>query len=253
MDSMLRNHRMLFELMASNKTITSSFTSEPFVSAKAAVGIYPNLTLCYDLNKLDNAAFEQYNTAVEQKKASPYIILPQNEINSLLENLLKKNGFRAIDKWVSMQISTHQSNAIKNSDLNVVRVETESQLEQWVQIVSATLFNNHTINPEIFSFLLNESGVHLWLGVFQNQPVCTTLSFENENTIGLYMVSTLAEMQRLGFGQSIVQNAIDYAKSIGCEKLVLQSTRAGINLYKKKGFKEVENHIIYWKTGKEFL
>lgn len=253
MDSMCQNHRKLFELMAANKTITSSFISEPFVSAKAAVGIYPNLTLCYDLNKFDSAAFEQYNTAVEQKTASPYLIFPQSEKSIILENLLKKNGFRAIDKWVSMQISTHQSNAIKNSDLNVVRVETESQLELWVQIVSATLFNNRTINPEIFSFLLNEPGIHLWLGVFQNQPVCTTLSLEAENTIGLYMVSTLAEMQGLGFGQSIVQNALDFAKSAGCKELVLQSTRAGLNLYKKMGFEEVENLVIYWKTGKEFL
>ena len=253
MDKMHLNHRKLFEIMAANKALTNSFINEPFVSVKAKEGTYPNLTFCYDLNELDIAAFENYNKTVEQKIASPYIIFPQNEKSILLETLLKKSGYRAVDQWISMRISTNTSFAIQNPDLNVVQVETESQLEQWLQIVSATLFNNRAINPEIFSLLMNEPGIHLWLGLFQNQPVCTTLSFETENTFGLYMVSTLAEMQGQGFGQSIVQNALVYAKGIGYEELVIQSTRAGINLYKKLGFEEVENHIIYWKTGKEFI
>jgi ribosomal protein S18 acetylase RimI-like enzyme len=202
---------------------------------------------------LDSTAFEQYNKAVEQKIASPYFIFPQNETSILLETLLKKSGYRGVDQWISMRISTNTSNAIQNTDLTVVRVETENQLEQWLQIVSATLFNNRTINRGIFSYLMNEPGINLWLGMSQNNPVSTTLTFEKENTFGLYMVSTLAEMQGQGFGQSIVQNALDYAKSIGCEELVLQSTRAGINLYKKMGFEEVEKLVIYWKAGKEFI
>lgn len=253
MDSMRLNHRKLFEIMAANKTLTNSFISEPFVSVKAKEGIYPNLTLCYDFNELDSAAFERFNKVVEQKNASPYFIFPQSGISILPETLLKKNGYRAVDQWISMRISTDTGSAIPNTDLTVVRVETESQLEQWLQIVSATLFNNRAINPEIFSSLMNEPGVHLWLGLFQNRPVCTTLSFETENTFGLYMVSTLAEKQGQGFGQTIVQNALGYAKSIGCEELVLQSTRAGINMYKKLGFEEVETHLIYWKAGKEFI
>jgi len=253
MDNMRLNHRKLFEIMAANKTLTNSFISEPFVSVKAKEGIYPNLTLCYDLNDLDNAAFKYYNEAVKQKTASPYLIFPQYETSMFLEDLLKKNGYRVVDQWTSMRISTNKGYDIPNTDLTVVRVETENQLEQWQQIVSATLFNNRTINRGIFSSLLNEQGIHLWLGLFQNRPVCTTLSFETENTFGLYMVSTLAEKQGLGFGQTIVQNALGYAKSIGCEELVLQSTRAGINMYKKLGFEEVENHQIYWKTGKEFI
>lgn len=253
MDKMHLNHRKLFEIMAANKALTNSFISEPFVSVKAKEGTYPNLTLCYDLNELDSTAFEQYNRAVEQKSASPYFIFPQNETSILLETLLKKSGYRVIDQWISMRISTNTSFVSQNTDLTVVRVETESQLEQWLQIVSATLFNNRAINPEIFSSLMKESGIHLWLGVFQNQPVCTTLSFKSDNTFGLYMVSTLAEMQGKGFGQSIICNALDYAKSAGCEELVLQSTRAGINIYKKLGFEEIENHQIYWKTGKEFI
>ena len=253
MDKMHLNHRKLFEIMAANKTLTNSFMSEPFVSVKAKEGTYPNLTLCYDLNELDSTAFEQYNKAVEQKSASPYFIFPQNETSILLEALLKKSGYRVIDQWISMRISTNTSFVSQNTDLTVVRVETESQLEQWLQIVSATLFNNRAINPEIFSSLMKEPGIYLWLGMFQNQPVCTTLSFKAENTFGLYMVSTVAEKQGHGFGQSIVQNALNYAKISGCEELVLQSTRAGINLYKKLGFEEVENHQIYWKTGKEFI
>jgi GNAT superfamily N-acetyltransferase len=253
MDNMRLNHRKLFELMAANKTLTNSFISEPFVSVKAKEGTYPNLTLCYDLNELDSVAFEQFNKAVEQKIASPYFIFPKSETSILLEDLLKKSGYRAVDQWISMRISTNTVYAISNTDFSVIRVETESQLEQWLQIVSATLFNNRTINPEIFSYLMNEHGINLWLGMYQNNPVSTTLSFEKDNTFGLYMVSTLAEKQGQGFGQSIVQNALDYAKSIGCEELVLQSTRAGINLYKKMGFEEVENHLIYWKAGKEFI
>jgi ribosomal protein S18 acetylase RimI-like enzyme len=253
MENMRLNHRKLFEIMAANKTLTNSFISEPFVSVKAKEGTYPNLTLCYDLNELDSAAFEQFNKAVEQKTASPYFIFPQNETSILLETLFKKSGYRAVDQWISMRISTNTSNAIQNTDLTVVRVETENQLEQWLQIVSATLFNNRTINRGIFSYLMNEPGINLWLGMSQNNPVSTALTFEKENTFGLYMVSTLAEMQGQGFGQSMVQNALGYAKTIGCEELVLQSTRAGINLYKKMGFEEVEKLVIYWKAGKEFI
>lgn len=254
METMRYNHKSFFEIMAGNKTLTNSFVTGSFMSVKAKDGVYPNLTLCYGLNELDNAAFEQYNKAVEQKTASPYFISPQSEASFLPETLLKKYGYRAVDQWVSMRLdldATQTDNT--GSGLTVLRVENETQLEQWLQIVSAALFNNRTINPAIFSYLMNVSGVDLWLGLIQGLPVCTALTFATDKAMGLYMVATSPAMQRKGYSTSLLKHVHNYAKESGFECLVLQSTRLGINLYKKMGFREIENQLIYWKTGKEFI
>ncbi len=51
---------------------------------------------------------------------------------------------------------------------------------------------------------------------------------------------TVPEYRKNGIGAEILEKLIDDGKKLGLNKIYLHSTRAGIEIYKRKGFKEPE-------------
>jgi len=64
--------------------------------------------------------------------------------------------------------------------------------------------------------------------------------------IGVYNVATIPSAQRCGFGEAVMRYALaDAAREHGAERLVLQSTPAGLRLYERMGFRTVTKVAVY--------
>lgn len=253
MNWMTQNHKALFEQLAKSKDLTKVYEQDGFYSVLANNNVYPKLTLGYEPDVFQEQSFDNYFQAIEKQSASPYIIFQVDENTSSIDSLLKRNGFRAIEEWTSMSISLDNLPKENSGKLQIVKVENEAQLQQWLKVVEQTMFNNTPIETGIFEQLMTDDNINLWLGYLDNQTVCTALSFVHSCSVGLYMISTLNDFRVKGFGQEITLKALLDASSKGVSQGVLQATKLGINMYRKIGFQENGKFQIYWKVGKQYM
>ena len=85
-----------------------------------------------------------------------------------------------------------------------------------------------------------------FLGYLNGEPVAAAVVAVTGEVAGLYSVATLPAHQRKGFGEATVRHAIEWMHAErGIEKFVLQSSREGLGLYERIGFREVCRFTIY--------
>ena len=85
-----------------------------------------------------------------------------------------------------------------------------------------------------------------YVGYHEGEPVSTAAIVVGGGAIGVYNVATLPSAQRRGFGETVMRHALAEAcKEHGAERLVLQSTPAGLKLYERMGFRTVTQVAVY--------
>lgn len=85
-----------------------------------------------------------------------------------------------------------------------------------------------------------------YVGYHEGEPVSTAAIVVGGGAIGVYNVATLPGSQRRGFGEAVMRHALAEAcKQYGPERLVLQSTPAGLRLYERMGFRTVTKVAVY--------
>jgi len=85
-----------------------------------------------------------------------------------------------------------------------------------------------------------------WLGLVGGEAVAVALVVEAEHSLGLYSVATLPEYRRRGYAERLVRHALEEARQrTQLDLMVLQSTREGLPLYQRLGFRTVCNYHVY--------
>jgi GNAT superfamily N-acetyltransferase len=85
-----------------------------------------------------------------------------------------------------------------------------------------------------------------WLGYHGRTPVCTTALVVCAEAIGVYSVATLPAFQNRGYAEALMREAIARASAeTGIERTVLQSTSAGLPLYKALGYRTVTRFQVF--------
>jgi ribosomal protein S18 acetylase RimI-like enzyme len=78
------------------------------------------------------------------------------------------------------------------------------------------------------------------------EPVATTAIILGGGAMGVYNVATVPTHQRRGFGEAVMRHALEDARRrSGVERVVLQSTPAGLKLYQRMGFRTVTRVSVY--------
>jgi len=90
------------------------------------------------------------------------------------------------------------------------------------------------------------SALQGYVGYVDGRPVTTAATALTGDVIGMYSVATLPQYRRLGFAEAIMRQVIGQAtQNTGVEATVLQTTRSGISLYQKMGYRRVTNFNVY--------
>jgi GNAT superfamily N-acetyltransferase len=80
----------------------------------------------------------------------------------------------------------------------------------------------------------------------EGKPVSAALAILLEDCIYLAWVATHPECERRGFAEATIRHVVAQAKAAsGHEELSLHSTRAGLGLYERLGFREVAAFQVY--------
>ena len=81
-----------------------------------------------------------------------------------------------------------------------------------------------------------------YIGFADGKPVTTAAAMLTGDVIGLYSVATLPAYRRLGYAEAIMRRVIEQS---GIARTVLQSTRSGLSLYERMGYRAVTNFNVY--------
>src|SRR5947209_5193700 len=89
-----------------------------------------------------------------------------------------------------------------------------------------------------------------YVGYLDGEPVSTAAIVLGSGVTGVYNVATLPGHQRRGYGEAVMRHALADARrqsraTHGMERVVLQSTPAGLNLYQRMGFRTVARVAVY--------
>ncbi|MEZ5351622.1 MAG: GNAT family N-acetyltransferase [Bryobacteraceae bacterium] len=85
-----------------------------------------------------------------------------------------------------------------------------------------------------------------WVGYRHGDPICIAATESDADGVGLYSVGTLESFRGRGYGEQITRVAIRHAAgSAGCERTMLQATRAGLRLYARMGFEVTGRISVY--------
>ena len=71
-----------------------------------------------------------------------------------------------------------------------------------------------------------------------DKPVSTATAIINEGRLFLFMVATMPEARRKGYGEAVVRHALQTAhEATGIRRTVLHATEAGYPLYLRLGYR----------------
>jgi GNAT superfamily N-acetyltransferase len=127
------------------------------------------------------------------------------------------------------------------------RVSTRETRRDFFQI-SAVCFD---IPPHIARTVYETDSA--WSGDYRGyvaydagRPVATVAIVPAAEALGVYSLGTLPEHRRLGYGEALLRAALaDVSRETGFSRTVLQSTDAGLRLYRSMGYREVTRYAVY--------
>ena len=82
------------------------------------------------------------------------------------------------------------------------------------------------------------------LGELDGVAVATSMAVVTGNVVGVYNVQTRTEARGRGIGRAMTLAAIDAGRAAGCTMASLQSTPAGLSVYRRLGFERVNDYVV---------
>jgi len=137
-----------------------------------------------------------------------------------------------------------------SDDLEISLVKDDRELKIW-EDVSFTGFEmpqktRIQYNEFVKSFDVSKNSPQkLFLAYWQGEPVATALLFFHSSAGGIYFVTTLDSHKNRGIALALIMNSVRFAKSSGYKYCVLQSSKEGLNVYLRAGFKEYCRTDVY--------
>lgn len=86
----------------------------------------------------------------------------------------------------------------------------------------------------------------IWLGYHDGQAVTSAAVIAAAGGLGIYSVATLPAWRGRGYAEAVMRHAVADQRRKGVEgPLVLQSSPAGLELYRKLGFRRVTRYFVF--------
>jgi ribosomal protein S18 acetylase RimI-like enzyme len=98
------------------------------------------------------------------------------------------------------------------------------------------VFDNDSVWERVISYV----------GYVDGEPVTTAALVAGGGVVGVYNVATLPGHQKHGYGEAVMRHAMaEVQRERGMERVILQSTPAGLKLYERMGFRTVARVAVY--------
>lgn len=116
--------------------------------------------------------------------------------------------------------------------------------DKYSQILREFLYDGLSSGKAV-AFIAEEDGKAVAMSLMCFYNIIPLLYNLNGRIALLTDMYTIPEHRNKGLGTVLLDKIMEYAKSIGCAKVVLNATDSGKNLYEKFGFKDVAGEMSY--------
>jgi ribosomal protein S18 acetylase RimI-like enzyme len=139
----------------------------------------------------------------------------------------------------------------KCAELQIHLVDNAKRLDDFIRIYQELIL--HEANAikifyeKAFEHILNpESSLKLFVGYFDDQPAATSALFMDENTAGVWDVTTLPQFRRKGVGTDMTLQTLFHAfDNFGRRIGVLTASKDGEPVYRKIGFQKLKDFYVF--------
>ena len=169
-----------------------------------------------------------------------------------ITNILLEKGFQNICQQYEMDTEIEQINTGDLSDVNIIEVSDADMLDDWV-IPITSAFEAAAQDSKLYldlskkAFNSNSNRLKHFILYENDRPISSATLCFFDKIVRLDNVATLKEKQGLGYGKKIVQYCTNKSKLAGSNRMVFESSKQGIRLYRKLGFSETGKSYIYSK------
>ncbi|KIG18085.1 Protein containing acetyltransferase (GNAT family) domain protein [Enhygromyxa salina] len=118
--------------------------------------------------------------------------------------------------------------------LALIDVETESSIHAWTR--TASLSFGYAIDVPVIAGIVGSPGVQLLIATLGDEPVGTSMLFEDTHAVGVHMVGVLPTHRRRGLAREIMFETLRRARDAAAANVVLQASQLGEPLYRSLGF-----------------
>ncbi len=138
-----------------------------------------------------------------------------------------------------------------STELNIREVSSLKDLEMFLEVSRLSfghgLFpgDGEDVNIPLDQIGSSIPGVTLYIGLFGEIPVATSLRYKTGNLAGIYFVGTAKEFRRRGYAEAMTWRAIMDGAKEGCVTSCLEATEMGHPLYEHMGFKKVTEYQLW--------
>ena len=233
-NSSIQNLHSLYQYIGNKKNVVDFNIEDNYCFIQSHYSAWPNVI--YNLkNKfnVDEKEVQEISNKIVSKELPALALIYNDATNT---RLLKEYGFYTIEQWVLMELNLESEIKYVNNNCNIVR--TEIELQSWLNVVQRVLFANKTLDIRIFQYLMQKTTSFFYI-IQNNEVVGTTLAYVDENNIaGIYMVCLNEQYRGKSLAKQLMNFTLKYLQKRSINKVVLQSTKEGIGLYKNLLFKE---------------
>ncbi|WP_139488798.1 GNAT family N-acetyltransferase [Brevibacillus dissolubilis] len=218
---------------------------------------------------------EEIMSFYDQRHVCPtWLVNPQDEAGierMKLEKKLESLGFTQVFEFPAMAVdlkewerlgwldhkgegSTMSSFDPISPAFSLVQVNSAIGLEHWCQLTCAGFHvQKHQLSE--YMTLLHSSveharfPTHVYIGYWNDKPVCAVSVLEAAGVAGIYWVSTVPQARGRGFATMMMRQLLSRVHAMGYQYATLQSTEMGYSLYRGLGFFDLYRESGYERTG----
>ena len=130
------------------------------------------------------------------------------------------------------------------------RVQDPQTRLHFCRIISDVFGVPYQISAEVYGDRSFWEGSYIaWVGYRNGKPIVTVATDSSSGVIGVYSVATVPKHRGKGFGEAITRHGVEQAaRSTGLQRSILQSTPAGLTLYKQMGYQRLGLFSVFIST-----
>jgi GNAT superfamily N-acetyltransferase len=132
-------------------------------------------------------------------------------------------------------------------EMEMRRVASEATRRDFLRLASEVFFVPLRVAARVYGAERFWTGPMIgWVGYVDNRPVCIAATASDSGSVGVYSVGTINGWRGRGYGERITRHALDSARhATGLPHSILQSTPAGMPLYRRLGFRPASRFAVY--------
>jgi ribosomal protein S18 acetylase RimI-like enzyme len=173
--------------------------------------------------------------------------LLEGDLRRTARRLLSKRGMLPLTEPPGMLAERIEPVSRWLPDLECRRVASAGTRMAFCEITSIVFEVPFSVSQRIYdSERAWTLGLNGWVGYVQGRAVVTAATLVAAGAVGVYSVATLPRYRKQGYAEALMRRALAEATAeTGVECTVLQTTRAGLHMYERMGYRPVTSFSVY--------